>query len=280
MSSADRGFVYLAYGESYIKEAAHSALSLKAYHDEPISIIVPPGESSQFLEGFDQVISSELSRTYFDKTLIRLSPYKYTIHLDTDTLVLASLDDIFLLLEKFDVALNFGKGGSHYNLPEIPDSFPEPSAGVIAWAKNKSTQQLFELWEEFYACSIRRWGPEGAWDQRSLREALFHSNARIAPLLDRYQLISFFPAVVMSTVSIIHGRDISSSMVLTSVKRDGLRIFIPKLGTFGFDVPPPYRTFVYFRLSLCALRRFCELLVRDFLAYASIKPYPVQSRKG
>ncbi len=58
--------------------------------------------------------------------------------------------------------------------------FEKPSAGIIAWRKNERAAQFLMRQDEECSAQERANG-KGAWDQRSMRAAIWNTDVHIAP---------------------------------------------------------------------------------------------------
>jgi hypothetical protein len=269
-----RGIIYVAWGEEYVREAISSAAQVRS--TTGYSCVLVTGDKVPVAQPFDAVINVPFSRTYRDKIAMRLSPFEYTIFLDTDTRVLGSLDPLFALLERFDVFFQPADGGLHYSIPGIPmDAFPEPHAGIIGWRDNSRTRELFDLWEGHYDEQAAANG-EGAWDQRSLRAALWRSNVRLTMLSGEWQLSHFAAAYLLGSVRVVHGR---GPRVLDAVREANSiidrRVYIPRLGCLPLNETTT-RQYAAFglRIFIAAART----AVRTFLHRTGLRKRPTNLR--
>lgn len=276
LDNKERGFVYLAFGDSFLEEAACSARELRKHHDYPIILITDAIHDEKVRNAFDEVVLMELSRTYKDKVLIGHSPFKETIFLDTDTLVLGSMVPIFELLSNFDVAVQFTEGGNHYSLPGVPYCFYEPSAGIIAWRTTEKSARFFERWLNEYENILEEQGMEGAWDQRSLRSALFYSDMRIAPLSNEFQFYTYKPNVAAGKVVMIHGRRLNDDVVASITSSDSLRLWIPRVGGCPDLAYASIGEMCHFISRLFV--RIATLCLRRLLAHTGVWPFPKNKR--
>src|SRR5467141_2642138 len=145
----DAGVVYVAWGEEFIREAIASAQSLQKHSQYPCALITHA--IPDVAHPFSTIITIPLEHSYRDKISMRFSPFKKTLFLDTDTHILGPIDQLFRLLDRFDVFFSAADGGLHYELEGVPmDAFPEPSAGVIGWTKSDRTARFFALWDQYY----------------------------------------------------------------------------------------------------------------------------------
>lgn len=232
-SSADeaRGFVYVCWGKDFVQEAAESVRSIKQISRYPCTLITNPGETVPG-EVFDQVIFHPLEGSYRDKILMRHSPYARTVFLDSDTHVLKDFSELFDALERFDILYQATSGGYHYKIDDVPMSvLAEPSAGVVAWRRNGDTDRFFELWDKHYLLQEEENGADGAWDQRSMRSALYASNAHVFPLPKEWQLYSWETSVVLGDVKMVHGRGRHAAFANQNINRSAvLRLYLADVG--------------------------------------------------
>jgi hypothetical protein len=270
-----RGVVYVAWGDEFVSEAKTSAISLKKQMDCPVSLITPtPIEDHG---PFDEIIIEPFSRSYRDKILMRKSPYDHTIFLDTDTVILEPLDQLFDLLERFDLAYQPSAPSDHYKLDGVPLlAFYEPSAGILVWRNSPVTQQFFDSWDLEYTRQEAENG-QGAWDQRSLRAAAWSSDVRIAMLGGDWQLCSFEFGICMNKVKLVHGRGRLAQQALAySNTSIGPRVYMPGIGFFQFNEEGSFK---YLRLSLASFGQFLKRSLRLFLHGVGIWRLPTSDRK-
>ena len=105
-----RGVLYIASGYEHIKAALLSAQSVRDtnpnlpihlfadYQQQNIQLDAEPGPLTSW-----ENISDPHRRSKVD--YISRTPFEQTMYLDTDTRVLCDLEDVFCLLENFDVAM-------------------------------------------------------------------------------------------------------------------------------------------------------------------------------
>lgn len=202
--AASKGVIYIAVGERYRAEAAISAASVRATNPGlPLHLLTDAESPAEAVwdqvQRMDAPHPGSAAKLHMDR-----APWERCLFLDTDTLVIGSLEPVFTLLERFDFTAVQHSGGHHYQIPGLPSSFPEYNSGVIAWRKNSRVDAFFTRWRELYAQMIE---PSGrTWDQKSLRLALYESDLRISSLPHRYNLMPYFPAVVECEAVVLHGR--------------------------------------------------------------------------
>ena len=142
-ATSTRGSVYVAWGRSFVTEAIVSARQVKRVMDLPVVLVT--NEQIDDVSIFDEVVIVPFSKSYRDKILMRLSPFEKTVFPDTDTFVLEPLDQLFSMLDRFDLVYQPSAPSSHYDLPGVPMlAFEEPSAGLIAWRRNERVERFFD----------------------------------------------------------------------------------------------------------------------------------------
>src|SRR3989344_5140172 len=192
MKKVNRGVIYIATGDKSIKEALYSAKSLKLKSPQ-LEITLYTDQEVKERGLFTEII--RIPNIFKDTTkflgkikILQNSPYQKTLYLDSDTYILEDITELFVLLEKFDIAMAHAKQRNY--LKEIspryrggmPESYPEHNTGVILYKNNKIVKKLFEDWERFY---INNPVPH---DQPGLREALWKNALKIATLAPEYNL--------------------------------------------------------------------------------------------
>lgn len=276
LEKTDRGFLFLAWGDKYLLEAVSASRYLRMHNSEPICLITDQEPAASIASHFDILIVKDLQGDYSDKVQIRNSPFQLTIFLDTDILCCRPLTELFDILNHFDIAVTFTEGGNHYSIPGVPSIFHEPSAGLIAWRQSNSTAKLFDHWASWYATIEKENVFWGAWDQRSLRAALYFSDVRISPIPDRFQFYTYRPNIVEGEIAAIHGRNVSESLLKSANYTGRLRVWIPRVGFCRAPVHAPFHELIAFSMRLTF--RALQLLLRRFLAYSRIYRYPVNKR--
>lgn len=177
----DTGFVYAATGATHVALALNSAASLRraspnAQIDFWTDAEVPSGP-------FDAVYRLDRAHHRPKFEALRRSRFERTVYLDADTLILADISDIFVALERFDVAVahvfrrnNFW--GRQWRKP-YPAALCELNGGVIGVRRSPAVDAFLKDVEEVV---IARGGP----DQPVFREMLLESELRLWVLPPEY----------------------------------------------------------------------------------------------
>lgn len=232
----ERCFVYVATGSSYCNEAVHSAYSLKEHHpDIPICIICDAALSDPV---FDLVLEHpDPAGTFVDKLAMHIVPYEKVVFIDSDTLILDSIADLFTLLDKFDIAATQETlRGWDYKLDGIPDCFPEFTTGLIAFRRTPEVIDFFAAWQAAYQdlkdnfIHAYRTFDE---DQPSFRKALFWSDLRLTVIPSEYQFVINYPNYLMWKARLLHGRGDLAALAGEINRTPGARVFFPDLGVYG-----------------------------------------------
>lgn len=172
----DRGVLYIAFGENFIKELLLSAESVKKHNpDLHITAFIDKQIESEFVDEV-RIIDVKHLRPKID--YIDQSPYEETLFLDTDTIIDYNIEDMFDLLDNFDFAIthDLARKRKKYSAVmreyrEIPYSFSEVNTGVFVFRKNDRVNKLFHDWREcFY-----RYYNYCPWDQASFRISLWEN---------------------------------------------------------------------------------------------------------
>lgn len=145
----DCGVVYMALGRRHFLEALQSISSLRIFHaDLPVTIFTD--ESDVGAPGVTCVAMGD-GRSPFKQKIAALlrSPYRKTLFLDTDTLVVGSLGLLFRLLRERPWCIaeaprfHFDDGAFIFDGFQSPGIF---NTGVIAFETNEPVQSVLDAW--------------------------------------------------------------------------------------------------------------------------------------
>ena len=194
---AEKGYLYIAYGKAFTKEALLSIESLRRYTSLPIAIytdekaLVETKNENLNINLVGEITANHLRAKvdYMDQ-----SPFVNTVFMDSDTVVVRNCDDMFDLLERFDVAIvnDYARKRKKYSdiVPEygeIPYAFSEANSGVIAYNSSTRTQTFLKMWKEYF---YKYYQQTNGWDQISFRISLWKSNVRIHHMPFEYNVRS------------------------------------------------------------------------------------------
>lgn len=224
-----RGFVYVATGEGYLREALASAASLRAaVPGAHICLITDVALESNGT--FDLVqLATSVQHNPIDKLLSIDAPYERVIFLDTDTHVCDDISDMFDLLDRFDLALlQENHRGWDYTLPGVSAAFPEYNTGVIVFRRSEAVRALFAQWRKTYDHLRETQGLRN--DQPAFREVLYQSDLRVATLPSEYHFLGNVPNYAMWKIKLVHGRGNLRQIATLANERVGARAYIPSVG--------------------------------------------------
>ena len=172
----ERGILYIAFGDNFIKELCFSAETVKRHNpDLHITAFTDKEFKSEFV---DDVKIIEVGHLRPKIDYIHQAPYEQTLFLDTDTIITYDISDMFELLDVYDIALvhDLARKRLKYcdNIPEygaIPYAFSEVNTGVMVFEKNERVMKLFDRWKSnFY-----KYKSVAPWDQPSFRISLWET---------------------------------------------------------------------------------------------------------
>jgi alpha-N-acetylglucosamine transferase len=153
-----KGFLYIAFGNKYLQEVEISARSLKRFTKFSVCVITDDATfSSSYI---DEIIIAE-TMTGFTSKIIGLAktPFEQTVFLDSDTFVCAQIDQLFDILDLFDMAMAVERNNHSYSFiakykPDFKISyenvFPEYNTGVIVYKENAAVKGLLSDWLEMH----------------------------------------------------------------------------------------------------------------------------------
>lgn len=239
-NQSDRGIIYVATGARYVKEAEGSAQSVRRWMPEIPTTIWTDDPARVRPALFTEIRKIENpSFSFLDKfESFCGTPYAKTLFLDSDTLLLGTIHEVFEILDRFDFACAHGpvRGtDSPELLAACPAAFVEPNTGVIAYNRNAETLGLLQLWAERYKQQLREISHRKS-EQPSLRRILWESRIRFVTLPPEYNLRTPFPVFSgRMPVKILHGREPALSRAAKKINRHShsIRIYDFSKKTFS-----------------------------------------------
>ena len=173
----NRGVLYIAFGDNFIKEMLFSAESVKRHCPEMhITVFTDRQVDSEFVDNCEKIDVGHL-RPKVD--YVHMTPYEQTIFLDTDTVIDHNLNEMFGILERYDFAICHDLARKRKNVSrlipeyeEIPYAFSEVNPGVMVFSKTESVMSFFKLWREKFYTHFSRW----PYEQPTFRIALWKSD--------------------------------------------------------------------------------------------------------
>lgn len=210
-----RAVFYIAQGDQgrYVMEACRSACSVRENLGVETFLFTPEAVTST---GVDHVIPMPPRKEklwyldnvhYFRRAVEVLSfNHEQLLYLDVDTRVCVPCDDLWLLLNQYDLAL--GHSASRDCVTSAvgcPASFPTFQVGVNLFTVNERTLALFTDWERRYKEHAELYDDN---DEAPLRDTLWENRAGIKwmCLAPEYCLRFDFGTWLNGKVRILHGR--------------------------------------------------------------------------
>lgn len=206
MTSA--GVLYIGIGERHFAEACRSARSLRQHMpDVTIALFTDQTDVPNL---FDQVLPATASALPFRDKIIYLSqsPFEHTVFIDTDTLICAPLDDLFTLLDQFDIAVAFDYKHMNLTMHGVPQSFPEPNSGVLTYRNSDKMRAFFDAWLHTFDALCAKSPYEIVGDQTALRKTLYESDVRLMILPQQYHARYLDLGILVGPAHIVHGRPV------------------------------------------------------------------------
>lgn len=209
----NKGFLYVATGEKYIKEAEQSAKSLKGVNSSAhITLVTDNYYSSDFfdniiIQGFESIDETSWKANLVYKVMgIAATPYDQTVFLDTDTFIVEPFDELFDILDYFDVMVcpdYYDKSTVEIDGKVIKGYTPY-NTGVLAYRKNQDVDSFLETWKVQYEKKL-----DVFWsDQPAFMLALVLCNVKLYSLHTNYnfRFLNNVGLLDGEKVKIIHGR--------------------------------------------------------------------------
>jgi hypothetical protein len=229
-----KGIIFIAIGENWRQEAILAASKVKQFMPGiPITVFTDCFFSSPV---FDEVrVAQPGLNPLLTKTLwMSQSPYEQTLFLDTDILLCDNIDDVFMLLDRFDLAVphapyRLTDMGLSIPLPDflesgVPSCFPGMNTGMILFRRTQKVEAFLNTWGEFHLklCAISPKAP----NQPAFRTALYHSDLRFAIIPEEYHCRFIYPFKVCGKVKVLHGRHPDMELVIERINQKQL----PRVG--------------------------------------------------
>lgn len=239
------GFVYVATGEKYRREAAASAASLRAATPGArVCLVTDKVEGPAFWD--DVVLHEQPVFSFRDKMAMRLCPYERFVFLDTDTLIIGDLSEVFQMLERFDFAGHQLFEGHDCPLPGIPDAFPEFNTGVLGFRRSPAVERFFDQWaanfDAFFAQNRDgQYHYSNVSDQKSLRKSIWDSGLSVGVLGPEYNFVPHHVNFACAPVRVLHTRGEAARASLRARINVALgnRAYIPRLDAVLINDPLP-----------------------------------------
>jgi hypothetical protein len=146
-----RGVLYIGIGDRCTSEAAVSAASLRRVSPEVHISLVTDRPCQANGNPFDKVMQTRSKANPFRTKVdcLELSPYEVTLFIDTDTLVLQPIEEVFDHFEGFDFAICREPYKTRTRPPElIAYEHPfEINSGVFLYRRSPAFRDFWTIWQ-------------------------------------------------------------------------------------------------------------------------------------
>lgn len=237
------GYLYIATGKKYLKEALISVLSLKKIcptaHATLITdtlVNMPEFDAVQVLNFKNESNNNWKQGILFKVMALQNSPYEKTFFVDTDTYFTNNCHGLFDLLDHYDLLICHDQARN----PKIVvaekevDGYEAYNTGVMVYINNDRINELFKKWLFVYKEKYKLY-PH---DQPPLMEALLYRDVKLYVLPIIYNFRFGFYGYLKGEVKIIHGRSndfVSYNKKINSITRarvwlpDTQKLYTPKM---------------------------------------------------
>ena len=247
---SESGVLFIAQGKKFVEEVKISAESVKlAMPSLLLALITDDVELLPKSKLFDIILpfgSGPFTWMKRIEALIR-TPFERTLYLDSDTYVCGRLDDLFRLLDRFEIALSHTtvKHSSYlhdlsspYLMEQVPETFPELCCGVILYRRCDKVRRLFESWSREFE---NQWQcvDKPAHDQPSFTKAAYESDVRLATLPPEYHCWFTSGGFLSGPVCILHGRSSDFNAAAARLNSSTAHEFTGTIAGSYSSTPPP-----------------------------------------
>jgi len=186
-----KGYIYIASNNvggdnkvNYINEAIFSAKSLRKVDPHSNITLYTDIKIKENVFSNIKIINMSLR---CKQDILSDSPYDKSIYIDTDTYINYPINDLFDLLDKFELlgVSDYARKRNFPNMPEymkIPYGFSEINGGIIGFKKCENFKKMMLLWNKYY----NKYKSFMVWDQPSFRIALWESDIKMYVLPIEY----------------------------------------------------------------------------------------------
>jgi hypothetical protein len=196
-NAAELEVVYVALGESFLREAAISAWSVKRHMPGvPVTVLTDCEAEGGLFNSVVRLPPSETARDGARRARVAKaqailgSCARHVLYLDTDTYVMSDISDVAEALARFDLALAhdtwryaeaYRRSRAGTRMTVLPDWYPYFNAGVIFARRCRKVDAFLERW----AKGVTADGDTPS-DQTVLRRLLYESDLKVHTLPPEY----------------------------------------------------------------------------------------------
>jgi hypothetical protein len=209
----DLGYLYVATGSKYIREATQSARTLRLRNpDANIALICNEKVENDLFdhhllvgfEGIDET-SWKANLVYKIEGMLH-TPFEKTIFIDTDIYFVDAVDELFPLLSNFDIlaCLDYYDRSEVQKEGEVVPAYTPYNTGMLAFNRSEHVMAFLHDWKKYYQLNIDRYWS----DQPAFMEALLYHPVKMYVLHSTYNFRFLFNLGFLEgeAVKLIHGR--------------------------------------------------------------------------
>lgn len=199
------GILFVATGKFHLAEALVSARQVALWMPGYPIDLYTDGESVEIARASGRfrevsVLEESAPEGNFKKIPpLWSSPFEKTLFLDSDTYMCRDCSDIFLMLDRYDVAVAHDPWRSEYSFEDglgVPSVWPTFNTGVIGYRLTPRVQEFFHRWHAEYLAKFRALQEGSIQDQPAFRFALYHSDLQVYVLPPEYNLRIYHPVCI------------------------------------------------------------------------------------
>ena len=182
------GILFAATGPEYLQLAVRAARSARAAN--PGVAIDLATDQPELPDVFDAVRPLAPGSRLPKLHAMPETRFEQTLFLDADLFVLANIEDVFFLLDRFDIAMAHKQARNTERARnlwrrESPNAFPQFNAGVIAYRCTDPVLAFLGNWRDAVLTS------KAKYDQPCLRELIWESDLKTATLPPEYNFMQY-----------------------------------------------------------------------------------------
>jgi hypothetical protein len=203
------GVLYVAFGEQYRREALASIAAIRRFHPHLPCCIITDSNIEPLPSHVRILLRAPEAKQHFraKPRYLPESPFDRTLFLDTDTTTVRHIEDLFRLLNRFDIGV--------YMLPAYIYNqkygyLTWANSGVILFRRCKAVSEAFDRWlallDQEIAGEVSAPSHLPLSDDAHLMHAICEAEARLVPLPASMNFHILYPIVTASPIHIVHGR--------------------------------------------------------------------------
>lgn len=225
----ENGIVYIVIDDTgqYVDEFQSSYRSLRKFYSGEVTLIT----NQNIVVDNINVIKVPITQANWHQTILNkpkylsLSPYKKSIFLDTDTIILADFLELFNLLDHFDFCATTSP--MDYCWPrsqggKVLEGCLTYNTGVLGYSSRDLSLKVINDWFELYKQRLKS-NLKGN-DQTPFLESVIRNKARVCTLPNNYNLRTRWPSnLTRGEVKIVHDRGLSQDFIDSINHKTGIR---------------------------------------------------------